>query len=119
VVHRQQRVDLAYGGGVELREHIRDLRKRVDSVGFTGSNDSVERCEVMTCILVSDAQHDRDAPHFDAGSISSQLLSTGAVNLGLENELLTEPSQKAQHFDRIRKRERLGGTLNFYFREAA
>jgi putative transposase len=38
---------------------------------------------------------------------------------GLENQLLTEPSQNAVPIARIRKRERLGGTLNFYFREAA
>jgi hypothetical protein len=29
---------------------------------------------------------------------------------GLGNLLLTEPSHKAQHIDRVRKRERLGGT---------
>jgi hypothetical protein len=38
---------------------------------------------------------------------------------GLGNKLLTEPPQFALQVARVRKRERLGGALNFYFREAA
>jgi putative transposase len=34
---------------------------------------------------------------------------------GLGNKRLTEPSHNAVQIARIRKRERLGGTLNFYF----
>jgi putative transposase len=38
---------------------------------------------------------------------------------GLDNQLLTKPARAIDQHARVRRRERIGGMLNYYFREAA
>jgi hypothetical protein len=37
----------------------------------------------------------------------------------LDNQLLTKPARNGDQRGRLRRRERIGGMLNYYFREAA